>query len=372
MVRFPLVLGSVVPVLGTLVGCGSSIGNLPVVDYTPLPGNDWAISTPSEQGLDPTMLDQLYSRAGGVETIEALLVIKNGYLIGEAYLHDGAVDKATRIQSVTKSFTSALVGIALERGCLSSLDQTMMDFFPELDDQITDPRKRQITLRQMLQFRAGYPWEESSRELFDMLYGGFRTRYLAEVPLVSDPGTKFDYSNLTAHLVGVIVARACGTDLKSFAEANLFGPIGAVVSDWIEDWEGNYNGHADLYLTARDMAKFGLLYLNDGEYDGTQVVPSSWVRASLRTYSQNAWYYGVGKHFADVGYGYMWWSVTAGEHRYHLAWGHGGQQIAVLDDSHMVIVVKADPLHGQHGGGPWKREKENLNLVADFIASLPK
>ena len=79
----------------------------------------------------------------------------------------------------------------------------------------------------------------------------------------------------------------------------------------------------------------------------------------------------MGRHFKDIGYGYQWWSVRAGAHRYNLAWGHGGQQIALVPDLNMVIVVTADPLHGQHGDTPWKRERENLNLVADFVSALP-
>jgi len=157
----------------------------------------------------------------------------------------------------------------------------------------------------------------------------------------------------------------------SFAQANLFGPLGVEPGEWIQDWEGYYNGHADLHMTARDMAKFGLLYLNEGQYKGEQIIPEEWVHDSLQIYSENAWTFRVGRNWLDNGYGYQWWSVRAGDHRYNLAWGHGGQQIAVVDDLDMVIVVTADPLFGQHGDTPWKREKENLNLVADFIASLP-
>jgi CubicO group peptidase (beta-lactamase class C family) len=362
---------SVTLLLSMLAGCGPSAQDLAAIDYSPQPGDDWQVSTPEEQGLDPALVAELYHNATGVETINALLVVKNGYLVAEGYFNGGSIDQATRIQSATKSYTSALVGIALEQGCLTSLDQKMMEFFPELADEITDPRKAQITIREMLEMRAGYPWEESSAELFDLLYSGFRPSNLVDVPLVRDPGSDFDYSNLTSHLVGVIVARACETDLKSFAEENLFTPLDAELQDWITDWEGNYNGHGDMYLTARDMAKFGLMYLNEGEYEGNQIVPADWVHDSLQTYSEDAWDYRVGRNFQDIGYGYQWWSVTAGEHHYNLAWGHGGQQIAVVDDLDMVIVVKADPLFGEHGDRPWRREKENLNLVADFIASLP-
>ena len=361
---------SMVLILLILAGCGSCKWNLDLIDYTPLSAGDWTVSTPEQQGLDPMLVAELYFNAAKVETLQALLVIKNGYLIAEAYFNGGAVDQLTRIQSATKSYTSALAGIAVDQG-LISVDDKMMAFFPEFAAEITDPRKNQITVRHLLQMRAGYPWEESTAELFEILYGGFRTHYLVDIPLVRDPGSDMEYSSFSSHLLGIIVARAAGTDLKTFAEANLFSPINAAVGDWITDWEGNYNGHGDLHFNARDMAKFGLLYLDDGLYDATQVVPADWVEASLQIYSEDAWKYRVGRHFTDIGYGYQWWSVRAGDHRYNLAWGHGGQQIALLDAHNMVVVVKADPLFGQHGDRAWRFERANLNLVGDFFASLP-
>jgi CubicO group peptidase (beta-lactamase class C family) len=247
----------------------------------------------------------------------------------------------------------------------------MMDFFPELLSKVKDPRKKQITIRQMLQMRAGYPWEESTPELFELLYYGFRASTLLEVPLVRDPGTDFEYSNLTSHLLGIIVARAAKTNLLAFAQEHLFGPLDITPGFWQQDWEGNYLGFSDIDLSAGDLAKFGALYLNHGQFDGRQIVPAVWVQDSLQVYSENAWKFRVGSNWSDNGYGYQWWSVRAGAHRYNLAWGHGGQQIALVKDLNMIIVFTADPLHKQHGGGPWKIEKANLNLVADFIASLP-
>jgi CubicO group peptidase (beta-lactamase class C family) len=364
-------LVTAIPFLLILAGCGSCNWNLRQVDYSPRFGRGWEVSTPAEQGLDPKLVSKLYFQATKADTLHALLIVKNGYLIAEAYFHGGSIDQETRIQSATKSYTSALVGIALDRGYLSSLDQKMMEFFPELADQISDPRKKRITIRHMLQMRAGYPWEESTKELFKLLYSGFRPSNLLDVPLVREPGTAFDYSNLTSHLLGIIVARAAVTDLKSFAQANLFGPLGVEPAEWTQDWEGYYNGHADLHYSAREMARFGQLYLDDGEYEGRQLIPAAWVHDSLQTYSEDAWGYRVGRNVTDMGYGYGWWSVRAGDHRYNLAWGHGGQQIALVAEFDMVVVVKADPLFGRHGGGPWKLEKANLNLVGDFISSLP-
>jgi CubicO group peptidase (beta-lactamase class C family) len=361
----------IIVIMFVLIGCGCCTWDLDVVDYTPVPGADWEISTPEAQGLDPKLVAELYFNAAKVETLNAVLVIKNGYLIAEGYFNGGGVDQKTSIASVTKSCTSALVGIALEQGYLTSLDQKLIDFFPELADEIVDPRKEQITIRQMLKMRAGYPWEESTPEWLEILVTGFLTRHLVDIPLVRDPGSGFDYSNLTAHLLGVVVARAVGTDLRTFAEDNLFAPLRVELGDWFTDWEYNYNGHGDIHLTARDMAKFGLLYLNHGEYEGNEVVPAPWVDDSIQTYTEDAWSYRIGRNFTDLGYGYQWWSGRAGDHQFNFAWGHGGQQIALSEELNMIVVVKADPFYLQHGGGSWKYEKENLNLVGDFISSLP-
>lgn len=358
-------------ILSLLAGCGPSAAELETVDFIPVSHDEWPVSTPEKQGLDPKLVAELYYNASQLETIYSLLVFKNGYLIAEDYYYIGSPDLQVNIHSVTKSINSALVGIALDQGCLTSLDQKMMEFFPELSKWVADPRKKQITIRQMLQMRAGYPWEEATAEGTDLLYTGFRPSNLVDVPLAYDPGSDSAYSNLTAHLLGLIVARSCNTDLKSFAQEHLFTSLGIEPAFWQVDWEGNYLGYSDIQLSSTDLAKLGLLYRNDGKYNGAQIVPATWVHDSLQIYSKNTWTIGVGRNWRDNGYGYQWWSIRAGDHRYSLAWGHGGQQIALLDDLDMVIVLLADPLHLEHGDGPWKIEKANLNLIADFIASLP-
>jgi CubicO group peptidase (beta-lactamase class C family) len=251
----------------------------------------------------------------------------------------------------------------------------MMTFFPELAGQISDPRKNQITVRHLLQMRAGYPWEESTDELFELLYSGFRPSTLVDVPLVRDPGTGFAYSNLSSHLLSIIVSRACDTDLKSFAEEYLFGPLGVEAGFWQQDWEGYYNGHGDLHLTARDVARFGLMYLDDGVFEGERIEPAAWVDASLQSYSRDVNTAGmvdgsVGRYLRHVGYGYQWWSAEVDGHPFNLAWGHGGQFIFLLDAFDTVVVVTSNPFHGQHDDEEWKYERTNLNLVGKFIRLL--
>ena len=356
-------------IASSLAGCGATMEELEAVDYAPLPGDDWKVSTPEEQGLDPMLVAELYLNAAELERLYGLLVVKDGHLIAEKYFNEGSVDQKARIQSATKSVTSALVGIALDRGCLSSVGQKMLNSFPEVAGQITDPRKEQITIREMLQMRAGYPWEETHPALWEGLLSGHYPRLVEEFPLTADPGTRFQYSNLTSNWLGIIVDRACGKHLRAYAIENLFSPMGVEAGTWGTDWEGHNNGCGDLHLTARDMAKFGLLYLNDGEWEGTHILPADWVHDSLQTYSEDAWD-NIGR-FRDIGYGYQWWSARAGDQQVNFAWGHGGQLIVLVDELDMVVVTTADPFWLQHDDQSWKHEKATIRLVADFVASLP-
>jgi CubicO group peptidase (beta-lactamase class C family) len=268
-------------------GCGPSSADLAAVEYTPLDSDDFPVSTPEEQGLGPTWVAKLYHAAFELDTIHSLLVIKNGHLVAERYFNQGSVHRKTNVQSVAKSVTSALVRLALDQGCLFSVDQTMMDFFLELTGQIADPRKEQITIQHLLHMRGGYPWEEST------------------------------------------AAQISGR-MRTYAQTNLFTPIQVEVGDWTQDWEGYYPGYAEAHLSARDLAKFGLLYLNEGVFGGNQVVPADWAEESLQIHSKKSWKIRVGRNWGDNGYGYQWWSIRAGGHRYNLAWGPAGSRSSCL------------------------------------------
>jgi CubicO group peptidase (beta-lactamase class C family) len=350
---------------------GLSAEEVEAIDYAPVERDDWEVSTPEEQGVDPQLVAALYHNAADLETLYGLLVVKNGYLVAEDYYNGGAFWKAVLLQSASKSYLSALVGIAIDQGCLSGLDQKMMDFFPEYAGRISDSRKEQITIREMLQMRAGYPDEESKQAYLDALYWGEYPHLLVDFPLVSDPGTRFNYSNLTYNWLAIILARTCGTDLKSYAQQHLFEPTEMEVTDWLQDRDGYYIGSGGIHMTARDAARFGMLFLRDGKYEGRQVIPAGWVQDSLKTYSENARNYGSSVAFRDFGYGYGWWSASVGDHQFHFAWGHGGQLIVLLDELDMIIVTTADPFFGQHDGDSWKHEKATFNLVGGFIGSLP-
>jgi len=368
---------SIILLISLLTGCSPSKAELEAVDYTPFFEGDWPIATPEEQGLDPNLLAKLYYEAAEMETLYGLLVIKNGYLIAEKYFNEASVDQVSGRTSTTKSFTSALVGIALELGCLESVDQKMMEFFPEYADEITDSRKEQITIEHLLQMRGGYPDEQFTEDYFDQMFfqGNWDfLPHLVDFPLVSEPGTEFHYSNLTSHLLGVIVTRACGQDLESFAQEYLFSPMNAELYGWQVDDQGYNWGFGEIYPTARTMAKFGQLYLDGGVYDGTRILSAEWVDASLQRYSENiirGWLTSRYGSFLDRGYGYQWWYSRVGDHYFNYASGHGSNYIILLPELDMVIVTTADPLHDMWDDDPWKYAGPINRMVGRFIKSLP-
>jgi CubicO group peptidase (beta-lactamase class C family) len=333
------------------------------IDYSPVAGYDWPVSTPEEQGLEPKLIARFYCEAAELETMYGLLVVKNGYLIAEDYFNEGSIDQLAPRQSITKSFTSAAMGIAIDLGYIDGVDEKMMDFFPEISGDLTDVRKNSITIEELLQMRAGYPNEEKMPQYLDALFFTDNwdwVPHMANFPLVREPGTGFDYSNLTSHILGMIVARATGTDLNSFTQEHVLSPIGAVAGEWTTDADGNNWGWGELSITARDMAKFGKLYMEGGEWAGDRVIPSDWVADSLAEHSEKVVIGGYSTsrygNFRKLGYGYQWWSAEVGEHRFSYANGHGGQFIILLDDLDMIIVTIADPLKGADlaGSGGWK------------------
>jgi CubicO group peptidase (beta-lactamase class C family) len=371
--RFVFPFVSLLALLLVLVACGRpSAEDLAAVDYTPLPRVDWEISSPEAEGLDPDMVAKLYYDADKLDSIYSLLIVKNGKLMAENYFNDGSIDLKSNVQSVTKSYVSALVGLAFEQGCLTSLDQPFLDFFPEYADRIEDPRKEEITIRHLLQMRSGYPWEESHDDLWEGMLAGDFLEMMVQYPLITDPGTKFHYSNVSSYYLGAIVARACDVDLREFAEEQLFTPLGAELGEWWPPEKNEYPmGFCCIHVTARDAAKFALLYLNDGVFDGKQIISSEWIRDSLQPYStgeQLEYVPRTGSNFKRTGYGYQWWGLQSGDYEYDAMLGHGGQTIALVDELDMVIVAIGDPFWLEDG---WKYEKQIKNLVANFIASSP-
>jgi CubicO group peptidase (beta-lactamase class C family) len=329
----------------------------------------WPVSTPEQQGVDQGKVAAAYQKAKRLDNIYSLLVVKNGFLIAEKYFNGQDISRANPTASVTKSFTSALAGIALREGILSGLDSKLADFFLEIDWQAVDPRKSQITIRQILQMRSGYPWEETDGYLDDLFSRSNWIPLLAEFPLMADPGARWGYSNFMSHMMAVILSRAAGRSLLAFAQEFLFAPLEITVAYWPQDANGYYYGMGDMQFTPRNLARFGQLYLDKGLFNGRQVIPAEWIEASFQIYSPTTYGREIMSEIRQLGYGYFWWSAVSGAHSYRYAWGHGGQMIAVIGDLNMVIVATAAPQWG-FDNTAWQKEKAVLELVGRLIASL--
>lgn len=341
-------------------------------DYRPAERDDWEVSTPAAEGLDPDAVHDLYCRASRRSELYGLLVVKNGKLVAEGYYNQGHIDEYGKRASVTKSYLSALVGAALQDGCLTSLDEPMLSYFPDQAARIDDPRKRDITARHLLQMRSGFPWEEAYPEIWEQVWTADLDHLIAEIPLEAAPGEVHHYSNFGTHWLGKMVARSCDTDLATLGNRTLFEPLGVELKGWTQDVDGYYIGMGDIEFTARDMARFGQLYLDDGVFQGEQLLPAAWIADSLAPWSTDPEpELTPGPTFDRWEYGYLWWAATAGEHHVDFAWGHGGNFIFLVRELDLMVVVTANPWWGEPSSDKqWRHERAHLNLVGRFLSDL--
>jgi CubicO group peptidase (beta-lactamase class C family) len=301
--------------------------------------------------LDSTKLAELVDliRAGELyPRLHSLLVIRHGHLVVEEYFNDWKADQIHMLQSVSKSFTSALVGVAISRGEFKDVDEKILDFFPDRKDIANmDERKAAIRLKDILTMRSGTDYNENGPDAphfqLNRLLAGWDKFYL-DRPMIQQPGTGFLYDSGGVILLSAMLKKRTGMHADVYAEPHLFQPLGITKKFWVKNFEGHTHTGGGLALTARDMAKFGLLYLNRGRWLGTQVVPEDWIRESTR---QHVEFGGPDKGPGAVGYGYLWWILFPdpmgnGKEPMVAALGKGGQYIIVIPEHDMVVAVLGD------------------------------
>jgi CubicO group peptidase (beta-lactamase class C family) len=324
---------------------------------------DWPLSSPEDQGIDSRILSNAFDFSERLGFMYSLLVVRNGKLIGERYFNGTDRYYADHTASTGKSYTSALVGIALRENYLTSLDQKMMDFFPEYAKADLDPIKYDITIKHLLQMRAGYAFEESGDYVDPWFQSADMMEFAIEVPLAADIDQTFAYSSHSSHILSGILTKATGMSTYDFAQQYLFDPLDITVKRWDQDSQGYYFGFGYLWFSPRDMARFGQLYLNNGFVDAQQIIPAGWIEESTQKYSIDASWFK--KHFEDFGYGYQWWLAQAGGYDVYFALGHGGQIIANIPELDMVIVTTAHWEVSPETSGT--QINSVLNLIANFI-----
>ncbi len=265
--------------------------------------------------------------------IHSFLVIKNGYLVYEDYYKEGSADRITECRSVAKSFTSALIGIAIEKKYIKNIDRKIISFFPSHFTDKMDPRKKDITIKHLLTMSTGFKWEDWSNPHWEKYSTPNWLKLAIQLPLTSDPGKHFKYNTTLSHILSIILSKSTKSSMYDFANENLFKPIGIKNVDWEKDPKGYNIGGFGLSLTARDLAKFGFLYLNNGFWGKNVIVPKSWVKESTKKHM------GV---YGPLGYGYQWWTQDVDTYSSYKAWGRGGQFIVVVPELDLVIVVTSN------------------------------
>jgi CubicO group peptidase (beta-lactamase class C family) len=324
----------------------------------PLPWR-WPVSSPEEQGLDSKGLGELVSLVGRGEIcskLHALLIIRHGHLVVEEYFNNWQADRLHTLQSVSKSFTSALVGIAISRGEFKGVDEKVLDFFPDIKGiENMDERKASMRLEDILTMRTGTDYHEngpnSPHDQLNRMASGWDKFYL-DRPMLGPPGTEFRYDSGGVILLSAMLKNRTGMHAAEYAERYLFKPLGIEQKLWLENKEGHTHTGGGLCLTARDTAKLGLLYLNGGRWGKEQVVPETWVRDSLQMHVDL-----TVKGQPPSGYGYLWWVLApdprgkSGQYVY-AARGRFGQFIFIVPEHDMVVVVFAYTARGSESNKP--------------------
>lgn len=298
----------------------------------------WKTSTPEEQGLDITFLDNADKRIqDNYPNIYSLLVVKNGFLVYEKYYQGMNEKDANPVYSVTKSVMSALTGIAISDGLIEGKDQKVSDIVPKYFKDVDDKRKKDITVKNVLTMQGGL--ESVDDDFLSFYISRDYFEYTVSQPMNFDAGTKFTYNTGLTQFLSAIIEETSKMSTYEYAQKKLFNPLGIEGVNWHCDSEGHYSGGFGLSLTPRDMAKFGYLYLKNGEWDGDQIVPQQWIKDSTRKQVSVD---------SDSAYGYLFWikELKAKEDGKVLdayaAAGSGGQYIVVVPELDIVTVITAN------------------------------
>jgi len=315
------------------------------------PTHGWRTSTPEQQGVDSEQLARMiqYIQDQGLN-LHSLLIVRNGYVVTDAYIHPFTREAKHIIHSCAKSIISALVGIAIDKGYIQSVGQPVLELFPERSIARIDSNKRALTLEDVLTMATGL----ECRDTGSYQYRGFSqmtqsqdwAQFVLDLPMAEEPGTRFEYCNAAALLLSAIIHETTGMSALTFAEEHLFGPLGIADVEWLSSPQGVSLGYGRLWMRPSDMAKIGYLYLNKGVWDGQQIVSSAWVETSTRRHISTS---------GEDGYGYQWWVKDSGIYE---ADGYAGQRIIVLPDQEMVLVFTA---------GLREQELFDLDILVDYF-----
>lgn len=335
---------------------------------------------------EPVQPPQTYVFAGTARSVEdffvqtdtaALLVIQDGAVRYERYALTGGPGVTEISMSVAKSFISALVGIAVADGHITGIDEPISAYVPVEKGSAYDG----VSIKDVLQMSSGARWNEDYHDPASDVYrlmgamgsGGSLDDFVATMAPDSEPGTVCRYNSGDTQALGALLVHATGRSITDYMHDRVFQPLGMTSpGHWLVDSKGMEVAFAGLAMTARDYARLGELYRNDGVWDGRQIVPASWVQQSVRPDSEHLEPGRpiVGTHPFGFGYGYQWW-IPDGTRGEFTAIGVYNQFIYVDPLSHSVIVkLSANRAYGTSDQERTNRESETLAFLRAIRDSL--
>ena len=339
-------------------------GNADVYDYQKFPERPLPASTTPfhfMDQLDPAKVQALFAEHTTINDLDAFLektgtqtflVIQDDALLYEKYFNNASQESIVTSFSIAKSFTSALIGIAIEEGYIHSVNDPITDYLPELNER--DPAFASITIRDLLLMSSGIRYEEipsvNADDAKTYYHPNLRELAFEETEIVGAPGDTFLYNNYHPLLLGLILERATGMSVTGYLAQTIWQPVGmAYDGSWsldendFEKMESGINGRA------LDFAKFGRLFLREGDWDGEQIIPDDWVQDSTRMEPVgSATYYPdwFQDSLPDGYYQYMWWGMERdGEASDFVALGNHGQFIYISPHKDLIIIR-----HGEQYG----------------------
>jgi CubicO group peptidase (beta-lactamase class C family) len=300
------------------------------------------ISSPADAHINPDLLDSLSYRIMREQypNVHALLIARNGFLVYEDYFYGWKADDLWLIQSVTKSFTSALTGIALSKKEIKNLDGPICNYLEKYKDKACNLQNRNITIRQLLSMTTGLDWNELE---FDYHDARNTANQCGRVPdpfdcVLSRSKTDssqpvFAYNSMNHLMMNKILRKSTSIRNEKELKQRLLDPLGI---QKVNTGNEDFGVIGDISIIPRDMLKFGLLYLDNGMWNGQQIIPSDWVKESTASKIQIT---------SDEGYGFFWWTKKFNTNGRtidtYYAWGYGGQYIFIVPSYQLVVAMTA-------------------------------
>ena len=288
----------------------------------------WNTGEPSDYGLSSETVQSVFNKADEADNFYALLVIVDGQLLVESYFEGRNANSLFHLRSITKNVTSALTGIALQEGHIESLNQPISSFYQDLGETV-DPS---ITIDHMLHMTPGFRWNEQEEVVGFLTHSnGDPVHNLLQRSMSDVPGARFNYNTLAPHVLTDLIERSYGNSIMNFGNEFLFGPLDIELLSWEDDGYGRQWGGTGLQLRARDVAKFGLLYLQGGEWEGTSILSPEWVENSLSRTSEVP---GL-----NTGYSRYWWVADSNDPPVVYGQGFGGQTLMLIPELNAMIIA---------------------------------